>query len=295
MKISHWIAAFRLRTLFLSLSCIWAGLICAQNQGLTNWAVGGFTLLTALLLQILSNLANDYGDSIHGADHDGRKGPKRAVQSGNISKENMKTALILFAILSFVSGCILLFVSMPIIGMQATLILLAIGIASILAAIGYTNGKRPYGYMGLGDISVFIFFGFVSVMGAQYLQTNSISENALLLSISFGCLSVGVLNLNNMRDIPSDNSAGKNSIPVRLGLSNAKIYHYLLLLIAGFGLNLFIWNNHLPIYVTIGSSALVLLNLFLAWKAKEHLSFDPLLKWLSLSSFVIAFLIQLGL
>lgn len=295
MKISHWISAFRLRTLFLSLSCIWAGLICSEVVGRTNVLVSVFTFLTALFLQILSNLANDYGDSIHGADHAGRKGPSRAVQSGAISKEQMKKGLIMAAVFSFVSGCCLLYFSLPTIGLKASLILLGIGILSILAAIAYTNGKRPYGYAGLGDISVFVFFGWVAVLGAQYLQTDIITEAAIYLSITYGLLSVGVLNLNNMRDIESDESAGKKSIPVRLGLVRAKVYHSLVLIFAILGIWGFFSSIHSNLLLAILPSILILINIVLAIKAKDHASFDPLLKWLSLSTFISTLIIQICL
>lgn len=295
MKFKHWIKAFRLRTLFLSLSCIWAGLICSQLSDELSLPISVLTLSTALFLQILSNLANDYGDSIHGADHAGRKGPMRAVQSGVITAAEMKRALILSAALSFVSGCFLLWFSKDIIGSKAVLILLGTGILSIVAAIAYTNGKRPYGYMGLGDISVFIFFGLVAVMGSQYLQTASLSQEALYLSVAFGLLSVGVLNLNNMRDIESDRTAGKNSIPVRLGLAHAKKYHAALLMLALIFLFLFNHHREAPFWNTQMINLLLLINLILAMKAKDYASFDPLLKWLSLSTFVITLLIQLSL
>lgn len=295
MKISHWISAFRLRTLFLSLSCIWAGLICSEVVGKTNVLVSIFTFLTALFLQILSNLANDYGDSIHGADHAGRKGPSRAVQSGAISKEQMKRGLIIAAVLSFISGCCLLYFSLPAIGLTASLVLLGIGILSILAAIAYTNGKRPYGYAGLGDISVFIFFGWVAVLGAQYLQTSMITEAAIYLSITYGLLSVGVLNLNNMRDIESDESAGKKSIPVRLGLVRAKLYHSLVLIFAILGIWGFFSSIHQNMWFAILPSILISINIYLASKAKDHASFDPLLKWLSLSTFISTLIIQICL
>ncbi|MCG9881812.1 MAG: 1,4-dihydroxy-2-naphthoate octaprenyltransferase, partial [Bacteroidia bacterium] len=171
MKITEWIKAARLRTLFLSLSCIWAGLLSVQTEQSLHIDIAISTFITALFLQILSNFANDYGDSIHGADSDVRKGPTRAVQSGIISKNQMKNAMFVFALLSFVSGLFLLYFSYPIIGLAATLLLLAIGIAAIAAAIAYTNGKKPYGYAGLGDISVFIFFGLVAVCGSHFLQT----------------------------------------------------------------------------------------------------------------------------
>jgi 1,4-dihydroxy-2-naphthoate octaprenyltransferase len=294
MKISHWIKAFRLRTLFLSLSCIWAGILCVSTDQEINPIVSWLNVLTALFLQILSNLANDYGDSVHGADSDQRKGPKRMVQSGQISAKNMKIAMVIAAALSLLSGSLLLFFALPIIGTLAISSLFGIGILSILAAIAYTNGKRPYGYAGLGDISVFIFFGFVAVMGTQYLQTASISLNAVYLSIAYGGLSVGVLNLNNMRDIESDQTAGKKSIPVRLGLQKAQIYHSIVLVISFFGLNQFLRQISFPGDFTIPIAGIYLWNLIAAKKAKDYQSFDPLLKWLSLSTLLITLIIYFG-
>ncbi len=295
MKISKWISAFRLRTLFLSLSCIWAGLLCAEISFQNNYTIALFTFLTALFLQILSNLANDYGDSIHGADHAGRKGPQRAVQSGAISKETMKKALLLFSALAFLSGCALLVASKDIIGTNGAIGLFVVGVLAIAAAIFYTNGKKPYGYMGLGDLSVFIFFGWVAVLGSQYLQTAEITEEAMLLSICYGLLSVGVLNLNNMRDIESDKVAGKHSIPVRLGLKNAKLYHSVLLIIAAACLYNFQLKVGISLPYRLACMALIIWNLLKAQKAKDHASFDPLLKWLSLSTLVITFLCQISL
>jgi len=290
-----WLKALRLRTLFLSLACIWGGLFAVQLTQDLNIPITIFTLLTALCLQILSNLANDYGDSIHGADHAGRKGPSRAVQSGAISAKAMKKAMILTAVLSFVSGCCLLAFAFPVIGKIGVLSLLGIGVVAILAAIAYTNGKRPYGYMGLGDISVFIFFGITAVAGTQYLQTASLSKQTWLLAIAYGCMATGVLHLNNMRDRISDKEAGKISIAVLLGFLGSKIYYGFLLLapIACFTL-LFILENYPPI-ASVPVTFLMTFNLFAAWRVKELTQFDPLLKYLSLSTFSISLTLQLFL
>jgi 1,4-dihydroxy-2-naphthoate octaprenyltransferase len=294
-KFLIWIKAMRLRTLFLSISCIWAGLFAVQLSSPLNTGISIFTLLTALLLQILSNLANDYGDSVHGADHKERKGPQRAVQSGEISLEVMKKAMILFAVLSFISGCCLLFLASSVIGQTGVLSLLGIGVLAIAAAIAYTNGKRPYGYMGLGDIAVFIFFGITAVAGTQYLQTAQFSKQTILLSVAYGCLACGVLHLNNMRDRISDQQAGKISVAVRLGFIGSKIYHSFLLLIplACFTL-LFILENY-PAFASVPISLLIMLNLFAAWRVKELNEFDPLLKYLSLSTFSFSLTLQLFL
>ncbi|MEX2232347.1 MAG: 1,4-dihydroxy-2-naphthoate polyprenyltransferase [Cyclobacteriaceae bacterium] len=227
----HWLRAFRLRTLPLALSSIAMGGFLAARAQAFRWDIFLLCILTTVFLQILSNLANDYGDSIHGADNVNRKGPSRAVQSGAIKPPQMRAAIIFFALLSLVSGIVLLLVSF---GFQwdAILFFFALGLLSIGAAVTYTIGRKPYGYLGLGDLSVLIFFGLVGVLGSYYLFTETISWNEVLPAMSMGLLSIAVLNINNIRDIESDKVAGKFSIPVRLGRSNAIVYHWILLSMA---------------------------------------------------------------
>jgi 1,4-dihydroxy-2-naphthoate octaprenyltransferase len=283
----QWLSAFRFRTLFLSFSCIGAGLTSTYFFVELNKAIAAFTLLTALFLQILSNLANDYGDSIHGADNEHRKGPKRAVQAGIISSKQMKMAVIVFSILSLISGILLLVFAFPIIELSGIISLFILGLFAIAAAILYTNGKRPYGYLGLGDISVFIFFGLVAVMGTSYLQIGEFKSEILYPSITFGLLSVGVLNVNNMRDIDSDKIAGKYSIPVRLGIERAKIYHYVLIVGSVIFISNYFINNELSfVFLALPLTAFVLHILKIS-KAKTVEEFDPQLKVLSLSSFLL--------
>lgn len=295
----NWLQAFRLRTLLLSLACILMGVFLAKmaNVQVSNTSIM-LTLATALFLQILSNLANDYGDSKHGADHDGRKGPKRAVQSGKISALHMLLAIKMGVALSFVTGIALLYTCLPVIGMQGVLTLSILGIASIVAAIAYTNGKKPYGYAGLGDISVFLFFGLVAVCGTYYLLTGSFAINILFPAFSCGLFSVGVLNLNNMRDIDSDIPAGKKSIPARLGYANSKIYHYLLIILALISSLIYVllatttvqWNNLLFVL----SFPLFIKQLFTVKNTQEKLLLDPLLKQLAISTMLFVLLFGLG-
>ena len=294
MKIKHWISAFRLRTLFLSLSCIGAGLFCAKLEGNLNIALAIFTITTALFLQILSNLANDYGDSIHGADHKARKGPARAVQAGHISPEQMKTGIIVFSSLALLSGTVLLFLAIDTIGKMGSGILFIVGLLSIAAAIAYTNGKKPYGYIGLGDISVFVFFGLIAVLGTYYLQVAELKSGCFFLAFTYGFLSVGVLNLNNMRDIDSDKAAGKLSIPVRLGLKQAKMYHYLLLVIAGFCFTIFTFQAELNWLILLPSLAILFFNGRAVYKTQKSGELDPLLKYLSFSTLLITLFLFLS-
>jgi len=187
-----------------------------------------FCCLTTILLQVLSNLANDYGDSVHGADHAGRVGPARAVQSGLISMTQMKRAVVLFVILSLLSGITLLLLAFGW-NLKALLFFFTLGVLCIAAAIAYTVGRRPYGYAGLGDLSVLVFFGIVGVMGSLYMFTSSVSVTDVLPALSCGLFSMAVLNVNNIRDIEADRLAGKFSLPVRMGRDAAINYHWLLL------------------------------------------------------------------
>jgi 1,4-dihydroxy-2-naphthoate octaprenyltransferase len=227
--ISNWLSAFRLRTLPLAFSCIITGSFLAALYTF-KWEITLLALLTTLFLQILSNLSNDYGDTVHGADSADRIGPKRAVQSGKISKASMKMAMIVFALLALISGLLLLYIALD--NVKTILIFLLLGLSAITAAIKYTAGKNPYGYKGLGDLFVFIFFGIVGVEGVFFLHTQAFSVNGLLPASAIGLLSVAVLNLNNMRDHVSDAKAGKNTLVVKMGFENAKRYHAALIILS---------------------------------------------------------------
>lgn len=227
--IKAWISAFRLRTLPLALASIFLGSFIAAAHGAYDGLILTLCVLTTLFLQILSNLANDYGDSIHGADGDHREGPSRAVQAGLITPEQMKKAMTVFGGLSFITGLTLIYSAFQS-QWWLVLIFLALGLGAIYAAIRYTSGKNPYGYKGLGDLFVLLFFGLVGVGGSYFLYTQVWDWAILLPATGCGLLAVGVLNVNNIRDIKSDELSGKRSIPVRIGREKAVYYHWLLLL-----------------------------------------------------------------
>src|SRR5690606_21710994 len=203
----------------------------AGKAGVFRWDIFFRCVLTTIFLQVLSNLANEYGDFIHGADHQGRKGPQRAEQSGTIRPGTMHITIAIFIGLSLISGFILLFTAFGL-NWQAIAFFLMLGLLSIAAAVTYTAGRKPYGYIGLGDLSVLVFFGLVGVLGSYYLFTHSVSVAELFPALSTGLLAVAVLNVNNIRDIDSDRKAGKYSIPVRIGRERAVRYHQLLLVAA---------------------------------------------------------------
>jgi 1,4-dihydroxy-2-naphthoate polyprenyltransferase len=225
-----WVVSLRLRTLPLALACTGMGCFLAAGFGVFHLQTCLLTILTAVLLQILSNLANDYGDYKTGADSEERIGPQRALQSGTISLSAMRNAIVFTTILTFISGCTLLYIATS--GIQVFILFLVIGLLCIGAAVKYTMGKNPYGYSGLGDIAVFIFFGIVAVGGTFYLQAHYFKPDILLPACALGFLSAGVLNVNNMRDIKSDAAAGKHTLVVRLGPVKAKRYHAFLIIFA---------------------------------------------------------------
>lgn len=287
-----WVSAFRLRTLPLALSCIGMGSFLAAAAGKFNSLIFFLCCLTTIFLQVLSNLANDYGDSVNGADHAERTGPKRAVQLGVIGAAQMRNAIILFTLLSFVTGVSLLLVSFGW-DWRAILFFLGLGLLCIAAAVAYTVGRKPYGYMGLGDASVMIFFGLVGVLGSYYLFTQEVSAPVILPALSCGFFSMAVLNINNIRDIESDKMAGKFSVPVRIGKVNAVRYHWVLLVsgvvsavfytILQFGSSYqFLFLLTVPLFMRNG--------LAVSRKAPEEL--DPYLKQMALST--LAFVLLFG-
>lgn len=218
-----WLESLRPKTLPLAFAAIVVGTVLAWWQGYFDPLVAALALITAGLLQILSNLANDYGDAIKGSDKPDRIGPLRGMQKGAISLGQMKRALLIVIVLSCVSGLGL--VSAATQTMADFVGFLALGGLSIIAAITYTVGKRPYGYQGLGDISVLTFFGWISVMGSWYLQAHTLIPAIFLPATACGLLATAVLNINNLRDIDSDRANGKHTLVVRLGPVNARRYH----------------------------------------------------------------------
>jgi len=286
-----WINAFRLRTLPLALSCIVMGGFLAASVGAFQWSIFLFSITTTIFLQILSNLANDYGDSIHGADSADRKGPARAVQSGAISPAQMKTAILIFIVLCLISGISLLLISFGL-NWNAILFFFGLGVLSILAAIAYTIGKKPYGYAGLGDFSVLIFFGLIGVMGSNYLFTKELNWIQVFPALSCGFFSMGVLNINNIRDIESDKKAGKYSIPVRIGRERAIVYHWFLIaggLISACSFVALTYQSPAQLIFMLSFPLFIINGLAIQRRPSDQL--DPYLKQLALTtlSFVVLF------
>lgn len=293
-----WIRAARLRTLPLALSCVMiAAFIANESNEFDGW-VFGWAVLTTILLQILANFANDYGDAVNGADNSQRIGPERMVQSGAISLANMKKGITVTIGLTLLSGITLLFFSFGNWFSDVKVIsLFVIGLISIIAALKYTAGKNPYGYKALGDLSVFVFFGIVGVLGNIFLYTHQVDLLNLLPAASIGALSMAVLNLNNMRDRPEDAKVGKRTIPVLIGQKNAKTYHVGLLMVA-----LVCAVLYSVLADRVGFHLIFLIPfLFLSAHVVRVMNvelpkdFDPELKKVALSTFVFSILFGVGL
>lgn len=272
------------------------GSFLAIHDGVYNWWIIALSILTTLLLQILSNLANDYGDSQKGTDNINRLGPDRAVQSGEISAKDMKKGIFLFVMLSLLSGLSLLYISFPNDFLKAGAFLI-LGVGAILSAIKYTIGKGAYGYSGFGDLFVFLFFGLAGVIGTYYLNTKQIEWDILLPAIVLGFLSMGVLNLNNMRDIDNDILSGKHTLASRLGLKKAKIYHMVLILGAFMLSIIFIVLNYSSVFNFLFVIAIIpmLNDLIGISKQDEQALLDPYLKRLALGTFVFTLLFGFGM
>lgn len=243
MAISAWIEAMRLRTLPLATASIILGSALAAYHHGFKTSVFILSMVTALLLQILSNFANDYGDAVHGTDNESRVGPARAIQSGALSAASVKKAVMVCAVLAVISGLALLTVSLGD-NWRAWACFIGLGIAAVIAAITYTMGKMPYGYRGFGDVSVFLFFGLLGVAGSYYLHTGALERSVWLPAIASGLLSAAVLNINNIRDLEPDKAAGKHTLAVRLGAHLARIYHQLLVVGALVAFIIFVSEVH---------------------------------------------------
>jgi 1,4-dihydroxy-2-naphthoate octaprenyltransferase len=293
----HWVEAARLRTLPLSVSGIIVGSFYAMSQGMFNWNIIVFALLTTLGLQILSNFANDYGDGVKGTDNNERVGPKRAVQSGAISPAEMKRAIVITSVITLLFAVTLIYFAFKEKYLVFSLVFLVLGILAIASAIRYTVGKGAYGYRGYGDVFVFIFFGLVSTFGVYFMFSKTLDWLLLLPATSIGFLSIGVLNLNNMRDEESDRKAGKNTIVVKNGNAWAKKYHYFLVITAMILVLIFAFLNdfHIDQYIFVVAYFPMISHLITVYRNKTPRLLDPELKKLAISTFLLSVLLALCL
>lgn len=294
-KFKYYVRSFRLRTLPLSLSGILLGSMLAYAAGAFDNLSFGLAIVTTLCLQILSNLANELGDLQKGTDNENRLGPIRSVQSGALTLREFYRVILLFVALSFVSGISLVFCAFHSLLDTQSIIMLLLGGTAIIAAIKYTVGENAYGYRGLGDLFVFLFFGLLSTIGAWFLMMKTVTPDLFLPAAAIGLLSTGVLNMNNIRDIRNDALYGKRTIPVLLGERHAKIYHFCLII--GALLCTLIYTvlhpNHL-----FGFLFLLTLPLFIVHLknvvGNSGRTLDPQLRFLSLSTLLLALLTGAG-
>ena len=295
-KIKPWLSAFRLRTLPLSVAGIIIGSCFAHYNGYFNGMIMTFAILLTISLQILSNLANDYGDGMKGTDNDDRIGPERAIQSGAITPEEMFDGIKMNILVVIVLTVGLIFVSFGSKYFLYALLFFMLSGLSVYAAINYTVGSSPYGYRGLGDLFVFLFFGILSVIGSYFLYTKHLDHHVILPAISLGLLSMGVLNLNNMRDIDTDKAAGKETLAVKLGKANAKKYHIVLIVLAMIISLIFSILYYSRPYNFLFFIAYIPLTIHLikVIKAKTPKAYDPQLKVLALTTFLFSVLLGIG-
>lgn len=294
-QLKVWLKAVRLRTLPLSVSGILIGnSLCFQDPEFSG-ILFVLMLFTAISFQIISNFANDYGDGVKGTDNDNRLGPKRVLQQGLLSREILKKGIVIISLISLLLAFVLIFLAFGSNSWYYILIFIGLSFASVWAAIFYTVGNKAYGYYGFGDFFVFLFFGGVSVLGAYFIQLKTFSYPAILLSLVVGFLSVGVLNLNNMRDIDNDAFVGKRTLVVIMGAAIAKKYH-LLLLIVSVSILVYVFSSVSIRFFWIPYLAIIplIVHFISVLKNSEPKFFDPELKKLSLSIFLLSLLVFLS-
>ncbi|MGQ1891565.1 1,4-dihydroxy-2-naphthoate polyprenyltransferase [Thermophagus sp. OGC60D27] len=296
-NIRAWIVSLRLRTLPLALSTIFMGSLLASGQGCFKLSVLVWASLTTLFLQILSNLANDYGDAVSGADNAERQGPQRMIQQGVITLRQMKRAIIFTSVLALISGVTLIFNALKD-QLMVLLLFFFLGISALVAAIRYTVGKNPYGYRGLGDFFVFVFFGLLGVGGTYYLHAGIWNWSVLLPAFSIGAFSTGVLNLNNIRDIQSDDKSGKKTLPVMMGRKMAAFYHLALLLLGWGAFIVWLLNYeqaNTGAWLVILAFPLFVFNAIAVFRFKAPLAgLDKQLRNLSLGTLLMVVLYGIG-
>lgn len=312
MKLKAFIQAARLRTLPLSVSGIIVGcglanfknvetfLKPSNNGGILisetvlDYSIFILAILTTVGFQVLSNFANDYGDGIKGTDKN-RVGEQRLVASGIITPKQMKQAMIITTILTLIVAIALIYQAFGRTNFAYSLVFFVLGIVSIAAAIKYTVGKNAYGYSGLGDLFVFLFFGWLAVVGSYFLYAKSVHWELFLPATTIGLLSIAVLNLNNMRDQIEDAKANKNTLVVKMGSQNAKLYHFSLIIVALICAIVYVEMNYFSPkqYLFLIAFIPLLLNIVTVGKNIIFRELDSELKKVALSTFLFAILFSI--
>jgi 1,4-dihydroxy-2-naphthoate octaprenyltransferase len=294
--VKSFIKAARLRTLPLSISGIIVGGFLAESHNKFDWPIFILSILTTVGFQIISNFANDYGDGVKGTDNKNRIGPERTLQSGELSRNQLLNAIKVAIIITLLIAIALIYRSFGKDDFINILLFFSLGVASIWAAIKYTMGKNAYGYIGLGDVFVFLFFGLLSVCGSYFLYTKQLSFDIFFPAFSIGLLSAAVLNLNNMRDRASDILAGKKTLVVKIGAEFAKYYHYYLLFASFLFALLYAVINYTSWYNFIFLLAFIPIttHFYTVYNNEDAKLLDPELKKLAISTLLFSILFGLG-
>ena len=288
------IRSMRLRTLPLSTAGIALGIMLACAEHKVAWYVIVLTVLTTVSLQILSNMSNELGDWLSGVDGTGREGPKYGIEGGGLTEDEIRSCIRIMVLVCCILGLGMIRASFKTILCIQSECLVALGAAAIWAAMHYTLGKKPYGYRGLGDVFVFIFFGLVPVAGGYFICSHIIDLRTLIPGAAIGLFSVGVLNVNNIRDMKSD-AANRITVPLKLGEHRAKVYHTLL--ISGGWVLMLLFTilfteGWLPYLYTI-TLPLYVKHVAGVWKHSGR-QLDPMLPMLVISTFIFALLAGTG-
>ena len=288
------IRSMRLRTLPLSTAGIALGIMLACAGYDVPWYVILLTVLTTISLQILSNLSNELGDWLSGVDGEGRQGPTYSMGSGGLTEDQMRSCIRITVLVCCIFGLGMIRASFGTVFCIESESLVVLGATAIWAAMHYTLGKNPYGYRGLGDVFVFIFFGLVPVTGGYFVCSHTIDFWTLIAGTAIGLFSVGVLNVNNIRDMESD-AANRVTIPLKLGIRRARIYHTLLILLGWVAMTAFTvlrahgWEPYIY-FVTL---PLYIKHMAGVWRL-EGRQLDPMLPMLVISTFAFSLLAGTG-
>lgn len=287
--------SMRLRTLPLSLSGVVLGILLAVADYHVRPATAVLIMLTTVCLQILSNLSNELGDVLHGTDTADRQGPRYGLNGGEMTVRDMRLLIGLFVALSIAFGLWMIKVSYGTLLCMDGVCLMLLGAAAILGAMKYTLGRNPYGYRGLGDLFVFLFFGLVSVLGSYFVASHAFPHPFLLLPASaIGCFSVGVLNVNNIRDMKTD-AANRTTVALRLGPKGARIYQTVLIVLGWVLLLTFSFLRYLDPwhFLFVITLPLYVEHLRGVWKRQDS-ELDPMLPLLVSATFLLALLMGFG-
>lgn len=268
----------------------------AGRHGFSDGIVFTLALLTTIGFQVTSNFANDYGDGVKGTDDQDRVGPARALQSGLLTKSSLKRGILIASFVSMILATSLIYVAFGKENIKLILLFFVLGILSVWAAIKYTMGENPYGYKGLGDVFVFLFFGLLGVLGSMFLYTKALDLTSVLPAVTIGLLCVGVLNLNNLRDVHSDAKHGKNTLVVKMGYANGKKYHFALITSAFLSISVYGYLEKLELLQWFFLLAFVpiFIHLRKVMRTREPVKLDGELKKLALSTFLLSLLFYMA-